>query len=136
MIFPTICGCRVQKESKVPPLANVQENESSVSSAFDRNVLSLLTTKCGISSWLTHFTVVPTATVNSEGVKVKLWMVTTFVASCAATEATANIAPMIGPISIGTMTERLMANRAVAVQKLVIRVRMSDPYIDRLASCR
>jgi hypothetical protein len=60
-------------------------------------------------------------------VKVKLWMETTFVASCAATEATANIAPMIGPISIGTMTERLMANRAVAVQKLVIRVRMSDP---------
>jgi hypothetical protein len=56
-----------------------------------------------------------------------LSMVTTFVASCAATEAAANIAPMIGPISIGTMTERLMANRAAAVRKWVINIRMSDP---------
>jgi hypothetical protein len=48
------------------------------------------------------------------GRKVKLWIVITFAVSCAATEAAANIAPTIGPISTATMTARLIANRAAA----------------------
>jgi hypothetical protein len=43
--------------------------------------------------------------------------VITFVVSWAATAATANIAPIVGPMSIATITSRLIANRAAAERR-------------------
>src|SRR6476619_5914510 len=70
--------------------------------------------------------VVPTASVNSGGVKVKLSMVTTFVASCAATAPNASIAPTTGPKRIATTRARLTANRGATDRNWLIRIRMSD----------
>src|SRR4029078_12026066 len=67
-----MCGWSTQKYSTSPGLVNVNENESLVSSACDLNARAFSATKCGISSWLTHLTVVPGVIVSSFGVNVKL----------------------------------------------------------------
>ena len=63
------------------------ENFSSVSSTFDLNSLSVLTTVCGMSSWFVQVIVVPTLTVTSAGPKVKLSILTSVggAGGCAAT---------------------------------------------------
>src|ERR1700682_5754084 len=80
-----------------------------------------------MSSGLTHLTVVPTATLNSLGVNVKLSIVITSVASCAATAPNASIAPMTGPKSNATTKARLRANRAAADRSWLIRICMQYP---------
>src|SRR5260370_23993010 len=84
-----------------------------------------------MSSWLTHFTVVPTAIVSSFGVKVKLSIVISlasfFVASCAATVPNANIAPMTGPKSNATTKPRLRTNLAAATRSWLIKIGIQDP---------
>jgi hypothetical protein len=72
--------------------------------------------------------VAPTATVSSGGVKLKLSIVITLAASCAATAAAANIAPTIEPMSIATMTARLIANRAAA-RRTNLCPRSSKPFL-------
>src|SRR5262245_4418482 len=72
LILPVMCGWSTQKYSTSPGLVNVNENESLVSSACDLNARAFSATKCGMSSWLTHLTVVPGAIVSSFGVNVKL----------------------------------------------------------------
>src|SRR4051794_16167864 len=76
-----------QKYVNVPALLSVVENFSSVSSTFDLNSLSVLTTVCGMSSWFVHVIVVPTLTVTSAGPKVKLSIFTSVggAGGCAAT---------------------------------------------------
>src|SRR5450631_3383068 len=56
----------------MPAFVKVKEYLSSVSRAFDRNTPSSLTMTCGMSSRLTHVTVVFTRTVSDCGPKVKL----------------------------------------------------------------
>src|ERR1039457_2238717 len=70
-----ILGCSEQKYEYVPGLVGVNENLSSVSSAFDLNRLSLLTTVCGMSSRFFHVTWVPVFTVTVSGGKLELSMV-------------------------------------------------------------
>jgi len=65
-------------------LSNVYENVSSVSSAFDLNVLSSATTVCGMSSRFVQVTLVPGATVSDAGPKVKLSILTSAVRGLAA----------------------------------------------------
>src|SRR5215470_3102564 len=79
LILPIMCGWSTQKYSTSPGLVKVNENESLVSSACDLNARAFSATKCGMSSWLTHLTVVPGATVSSLGVNVKLLMMTSAV---------------------------------------------------------
>src|SRR6476661_3920840 len=74
-----MCGWSTQKYSTSPGLVNV--NESLVSSACDLNARAFSATKCGMSSWLTHLTVVPGAIVSSFGVNVKLLIATSTVFS-------------------------------------------------------
>src|SRR3984957_20230493 len=71
-----------------------------------------------MSSWLTHFTVVPTATVSSGAVKEKLSIVTTL-GSSAATAPNASNAPTTGPRSIATTTARPGVNRAAGRRWLI-----------------
>src|ERR1039457_4321079 len=66
---------REQKYEYVPGLVGVNENLSSVSSAFDLNRLSLLTTVCGMSSRFFQVIRVPVFTVTVTGVKLKLSIV-------------------------------------------------------------
>src|SRR5260370_3346839 len=84
-----------------------------------------------MSSWLTHFTVVPTAIVSSFGVNVKLSMVISlasfFMASCAATVPNASIAPMTGPKSNATTKPRLRTNLAAATRSWLIKIGIQDP---------
>src|ERR1017187_2184148 len=70
-----ILGCSEQKYEYVPGLVGVNENLSSVSSAFDLNRLSLLTTVCGMSSRFFQVIRVPVFTVTVTGVKLKLSIV-------------------------------------------------------------
>src|ERR1700693_3943989 len=77
MTFAVIFGWIEQKYSYVPGLSNLNENLSSVSSAFDLNTSVVLTTVCGISSLFTHIMVVPAATMMSCGMKLKLSILTT-----------------------------------------------------------
>src|SRR6187401_791353 len=79
MTLPVIFGWSEQKYGNVPAALNVNENVSLVSSTFDLNTLSVLTTVCGMSSRLTQVTVVPAGTVSSAGPNVKLSILTSFV---------------------------------------------------------
>src|SRR5215469_3349326 len=76
MTLPVIFGWMLQKYAKVPAFENVKENLSSVSRTLDLKTPSLLTTVCGISSRLTHVTVVPTAMVTACGPNTKLSILT------------------------------------------------------------
>src|SRR4029453_7337018 len=67
-----MCGCKEQKYSYVPGVVNVNENLSSVSSAFDLKNLPLETTVWGVSSSLIHVTVVPAFTAVRCGANAKL----------------------------------------------------------------
>src|SRR5450631_3210112 len=98
-IVPVICGCKAQKYGKMPGVANVNENVSSVSMAFDRNAMVFEVTVCGISSWLTQLTVSPAFTVICCGLKVKLSIFTSMVAAWAGLAAAINAAtsPAIAP---------------------------------------
>src|SRR5450631_2068183 len=80
-IVPVICGCKAQKYGNVPGVANVNENVSSVSIAFDRNAMVFDVTVCGMSSWLTQVTVSPAFTVICCGLKVKLSIFTSMSAA-------------------------------------------------------
>src|SRR4051812_43984790 len=71
-IVPVMCGCKEQKYSNTPGVVNVKENLSAVSSNFDLNSLVLDVTVWGMSSPLSHVTVVPADTVMRAGLKVKL----------------------------------------------------------------
>src|SRR5260370_23966269 len=81
--LPVIFGCTEQKYPYVPGFVNVNENFSSVSSTFDLNTLSSLTTVCGMSSRFVHVTVVPAATVSVAGPKLKLSIFTSTFDACA-----------------------------------------------------
>src|SRR4029077_18561421 len=69
---PVMYGCSEQKYSYMPGWVNVNEKLPSVSSTFDLNSLLEDATVCGVSSALSHATVVPAFTVMRAGEKAKL----------------------------------------------------------------
>jgi hypothetical protein len=83
----------------LPGVANVNENLSSVSIAFDRNTMVFDVTVCGMSSWLVQVTVSPVFTVICCGLKVKLSIFTSTSAAWAGLAAAINAAtsPVIAP---------------------------------------
>ena len=56
MIFPVIFGCIRQKNGYSPGSVKRNWNLSSVSIAADLNLPSVLSTVCGMSSWLIQVT--------------------------------------------------------------------------------